>query len=53
MAAVAAYDADRAASYLADDASIQLRTSTVDAASMGRQLRWTRAVEFRLIPGPM
>ena len=35
MAAVAAYDADRAASYLADDASIQLRTSTVDAASTG------------------
>lgn len=52
MAAVAAYDADRAASYLADDASIQLRTSTVDAASTGRQLRWNRAVEFRLIPGP-
>ena len=51
MAAVAAYDADRAASYLADDARIQLRTSTVDAASMGRQLRWTRAAEFRLIPG--
>ena len=51
MAAVAAYDADRAASYLADDAGIQLRTSTVDAESMGRQLRWTRAVEFRLLPG--
>ncbi|HET9995886.1 MAG TPA: hypothetical protein VFQ17_00145 [Nocardioides sp.] len=50
MAAVAAYDADRAASYLADDASIQLRTSTVDAESTGRQLRWNRAVEFRLIP---
>jgi hypothetical protein len=51
MDAVAAYDAERAASYLADDAGIQLRTSTVDAASTSRQLRWNRAAEFRLIPG--
>jgi hypothetical protein len=51
MAAVAAYDGDRAESYLADDARIELRTSFVDAASMGRQLRWARAAEFRLIPG--
>ena len=43
MDAVAAYDADRAASYLADDARIQLRTSTLDAESMAPQLRWTRA----------
>ena len=50
MDAVASYDADRAASYLADDAGIQLRTSTVDAASTSRQLRWNRAVGFRLIP---
>ncbi len=49
--AVAAYDADRAASYLADDARIRLRTSTVDAESMGPQLRWTRAAGFRLLPG--
>ena len=48
--ALAAYDADRAASYLADGAGIQLRTSTIDAASMGPQLRWTRAVGFRLLP---
>ena len=51
MAALAAYDADRAASYLADGAGIQLRTSTVDAESMGPQLRWTRAAGFRLLPG--
>lgn len=50
--AVAAYDAERAASYLADGARIRLRTSTVDAASMDPQLRWTRAAGFRLLPGP-
>ena len=49
--AVAAYDAERATSYLADDASIQLRTSTVDAQSMGPHMRWTRAAGFRLLPG--
>ena len=49
--ALAAYDADRAASYLADDAGIQLRTSTLDAGSMGPQLRWTRAAGWRLLPG--
>ena len=49
--AVAAYDADRAASYLADHARIQLRTSTVDAESMGPQLRWSRAAGWRLLPG--
>jgi hypothetical protein len=48
--AVAAYDAQRAASYLADEAEIELRTSTVDAGSMGAHLRWTRAAGFRLLP---
>jgi hypothetical protein len=49
--AVAAYDAQRAASYLADDARIRLRTSTVDVASLGPHLRWTRAAGWRLLPG--
>jgi hypothetical protein len=49
--AVAAYDAERAASFLADDGRIRLRTSTVDAAAMGPQLRWTRAAGWRLMPG--
>jgi hypothetical protein len=51
MDALAAYDAERAVSYLAEDAGIELRTSTVDANSMGPHLRWTRAVGFRLLPG--
>lgn len=51
LAAVAAYDARRAESYLADGAGIQLRPYTVDAASTGPHLRWTRAVGFRLLPG--
>jgi hypothetical protein len=50
MAALAAYDADRAASYLADDARIELRISTVDAESMSRLLPWARAAGIRLLP---
>ena len=49
--AVAAYDVDRAASYLAHDAHIELRSGPVDVESMGPQLRWTRAAGFRLLPG--
>ncbi len=49
--AVAAYDADRAASYLADGAGIQLTTTTVDAEATGPHLRWTRAAGIRLSPG--
>lgn len=51
MATVASHDAERAASYLADDARIELRTSTVDAESMGPQLRWTEAAGWRALPG--
>jgi hypothetical protein len=51
MAALAAYDADRATSYLADDAGIQLRPYTMDDESTGPHLRWTRAAELRLLPG--
>ena len=50
--ALAAYDAERAVSYLADDARIRLRTSTLDATLIGPQLRWTRAAGFRLLPRP-
>lgn len=50
MDALAAYDADRATSYLADDASVQLGPSTVDADSMGSHLRWAQAAGFRLFP---
>jgi hypothetical protein len=49
--AVAAYDADRAASYLAAGARIELRTSIVDAGSLGPHLRWTQAAGWRLLPG--
>jgi hypothetical protein len=52
LAAAAAYDADRAASHLADGARIELRGITVDAETMGAQLRWSRAMGFRLQPGP-
>ena len=51
MAAIAAYDAPRAESYLADDARIQLRNITLDVESVGPHLRWTRAAEFRVLPG--
>lgn len=51
ITALAAYDAERAASYLADDARIQLKTTSIDAETLDDQVRWTRAVGFRLIPG--
>jgi hypothetical protein len=51
LTAVAAYDADRAASYLADGARIQLRGISVDAQSIGAQLRWSQAMGFRMLPG--
>jgi hypothetical protein len=47
--AVAAYDAERAASYLAAGARIELRTSIVDAESLGFQLRWTQAAGWHLL----
>jgi hypothetical protein len=49
--AVATYDGDRAASYLAAGARIELRTSIVDAESIGPQLRWTQAAGWRMLPG--
>jgi hypothetical protein len=50
VAAVAAYDAGRAASYLAFGAEIRLRTATEGADSMAAQLRWNRAVGWLLLP---
>jgi hypothetical protein len=47
--AVASYDADRAASYLAAGARIELRTSIVDAGSLGPHVRWTQAAGFQLL----
>jgi hypothetical protein len=47
--AIATYDADRAASYLAAGARIEFQTSIVDAESLGPHLRWTQAIGWRLL----
>jgi hypothetical protein len=49
--AVAAYDVDRAASYLADDARVALWPSAPGVDVLGHELEWTRAAGVRLSPG--
>ena len=51
MDAVAAYDVDRARSFLADDARVALWPAGQDD-DLGAELRWTRAVGAQLFPGP-
>ncbi len=47
MAALADYDAPRAAAYLADGARVEIRTGTQDATQMGPQLRWAQAAGWQ------
>ena len=51
VTAYAAYDLDRAASYLADDATVLVWSSPQDVDGMRQEAAWSRAVGFRMLPG--